>query len=255
MKTLQISRKNKYVICQIDHGKVNAIDTELSRELKDLYMEAETDDTIEGIILTGRPHCFSAGLNIMKLTSGLDSLVTFWRTFIEALQAMTRFSKPHIAAITGFAPAGGTLLACTADYRIMGRGEKHVVGMHEMSLSLVIPEVLARLFAHWIGDRMAMECILHSRLMQADEAHSIGLVNEACAVDDVMPRAQSLMQKITSSYVKSNQLTKTYFKQALIDKMDIDMDKMIDEILSLAQDPVAIQKMVEFQMRVKSNKK
>jgi len=254
MDTLKIIQKDKYVICEIDNGKVNAIDLELSNDLIAFFTEAESDDAIEGVILSGRPHCFSAGLNIMKLAAGKEALIDFWTSHLKALQIMTSFSKPYIAAITGYAPAAGTTLACTADYRIMGRGEKHVVGMHEMKLSLVIPELMVRLYSHWIGPAKAMECFLHSRLMGADEAESIGLVNEACEVDEVLPRAEALMQKWTSYYVKANQNSKRYFKQDLVKKLDLDIEPMVEEILESALDPMTAQKMMEFMIQVKANK-
>lgn len=254
MNTLKITKKDNYIVCEIDNGKVNAIDLELSQDLSTFFAEAEKDESIQGVILSGRPHCFSAGLNIMKLAAGPDANKAFWRAHLHALQVMTKFSKPFIAAITGYAPAAGTTLACTADYRIMGRGEKHVIGMHEMKLSLVIPEMLVVLFTHWIGEAKAMECFLHSRHMQADEAVAIGLVNEACEVDDVLPRAEALMQEWTQYYVKSTQRSKAFFKQSLIDKMDLDMDRMIEDIHVAATDPKALQKLMEFQMSLKAKK-
>ncbi|MFT4566927.1 MAG: 3,2-trans-enoyl-CoA isomerase [Saprospiraceae bacterium] len=254
METLKIIRKDKYVICEIDNGKVNAIDIELSNDLITFFEQAEVDDSIEGVILTGRPHCFSAGLNIMKLAAGVDAIKDFWRAHLRALQLMTSFSKPFIAAITGYAPAAGTTLACTADYRIMGRGKKHVIGMHEMKLSLVIPELMVRLYSHWIGSTKSMECFLHSRLMQADEALSIGLVNEACEVEEVLPRAEALMQQWTSYYVKANQNSKRYFKKELVQKLDMKIEPMIEEILESALDPMTLQKMMEFQMQIKVKK-
>ena len=255
MNTLKITRKEKYVICEIDNGKVNAIDIELSRDLKTFFEAAELDDQIEGVILTGRPHCFSAGLDIMKLSSGgPKGAEAFWRTNLAALQAMVRFSKPFIAAITGYAPAAGTILACTADYRIMGYGEKHVMGMHELKLSLVIPELYIRIFSHWIGDKNAMECILHSRLMQAEAAKSIGLVNETCVVDEVLPRAETLMQRWTDSYINSTRMTKSFLKKGFVEKMNLDMEEMIKDILKSSFDPVVIERFIAFATKVKNKK-
>lgn len=252
METLNISLKDKYAICEIDNGKVNAIDTALSRDLKQFFNEAEADDGIEGVILTGRPHCFSAGLNVMKLMSGgKEGLEEFWSTQIDAIQSMVRFSKPYIAAVTGYAPAAGTVLACTADYRIMGRGEKHVIGMHEFKLSLVIPDIYIQVFSHWIGEKNAMECILHSKLMHADEAQKIGLVNEVCEVEEVLPRAEALMQKWTSQYVKSNQMTKSFLNKSFIAKVDLDKQKMINDIISNAFDPKVVAYFAQFANSIK----
>ena len=206
MNTLKIERRNGYAVVELNQGKVNAINTELAKDLLDFFTHATTDETIKGVILTGRPHCFSAGLDIFKIaTGGIKDLEIFWRNFLAALQTMVRFPKPFICAITGFAPAGGTVLTCCADYRIMGRGKKHKIGMHEIAISLQIPELLCRIYAHWIGDKTALEYVMNGRLMQADEAVKIGLVNEACEVEEVLPKPpMKTVGHVTSSYMSPN---------------------------------------------------
>jgi 3,2-trans-enoyl-CoA isomerase len=123
MQTLLISPADGYEVVQLDRGKVNAIDAEMSGELLAYFKQAEHNQAIRGVVLTGRPHGFSAGLNIGKLlSSGPEYYDEFWRNYLSALQAMINFSKPFICAITGYAPAGACMLAATADYRIMGIG-------------------------------------------------------------------------------------------------------------------------------------
>ena len=157
ISTLQIEQKKDYTIVQIDNGKVNGITTKLLADLKDTFLSLDKDQSTKGIILTGRPHCFSAGINVKELAiSTPEEVNEFWVQYHLALQAMIRFSKPFICAITGYAPAGATILACTADYRIMGKGEKHRIGMHEFKMSMQIPELLCDIYAYTLGEKQAL---------------------------------------------------------------------------------------------------
>ena len=63
-KSLQIEIKENYAIVQLDNGKVNAINTELLVDLKATFEALEKDKKVKGAILSGRPHGFSAGLDL-----------------------------------------------------------------------------------------------------------------------------------------------------------------------------------------------
>ena len=98
--TLQINQEKAYAIVQIDNGKVNGITTKLLADLKNTFRALEQDDATKGIILTGRPHCFSAGINVKELAlSTPEGVNQFWIEYHEALQAMVRFSKPFLSLI------------------------------------------------------------------------------------------------------------------------------------------------------------
>ena len=69
MNTLQIEYKNDFAIVRIDNGKVNAISSQLSADIRDTFLQLEKDEKVKGLMLTGRPHCFSAGLDVMELAT------------------------------------------------------------------------------------------------------------------------------------------------------------------------------------------
>ena len=97
MASLIITRKDDYEIVQLDAGKVNAIDTEMVSELLAYFTQAAQDDAIRGVILAGRPNCFSAGINIKKLfMGGAKGYREYWVNYYGAVQAMANFHKPLI---------------------------------------------------------------------------------------------------------------------------------------------------------------
>lgn len=242
MNTLNIEHKNGYTVIQIDNGKVNAINTELARDLRDVFLELAEKDEVGGIALIGKPHCFSAGLDIMMMaTSGLDDIVEYWKTYMEALQAMVRYPKPFICGITGFAPAAATSVALCADYRIMGQGPKHVIGLNEFKMSLVIPEMMGDIYAYHLGEKAAWEAVQSAQLFTADEARVVGLVNEAVAVEEVVLKTEERMTQILrvlpNTYAKSKQL----MRKSLLQLVDRDIDAMLHQIRAQFEDPTTKQ--------------
>ena len=110
-KLISVTFKDNYAIVQLDGGKVNEINSQMSQELKHVFLALDKDESVRGVILSGRPHGFSAGLDIVNIAlGGKEKAEEFWLSYYEAIQAMIRFSKPFVCAITGYAPAGATIL-------------------------------------------------------------------------------------------------------------------------------------------------
>jgi enoyl-CoA hydratase/carnithine racemase len=247
MESLNITIEKGYAVVQIDHGKVNAIDVTLAGDLLQAFQELTENDQVKGVILAGRPHCFSAGLNIMSLASGgLDGVRAFWGKYLRALQTMVRFPKPLVCAITGYAPAGGTILTLTADYRIMGKGEKHVMGMHEFKMSMQIPELMCDIYAYHLGEKTAWEMVQTAALFNSDEALALGLVNESVEVDEVMERAEKQIKKLTRVYGPVYQKSKNYFRKGLLKLVDRDIDEMVEVIVKDMSDPFVMKSIEMF---------
>ncbi|MEM0991454.1 MAG: enoyl-CoA hydratase/isomerase family protein [Bacteroidota bacterium] len=239
MNTLNTTIKNGYALLQIDNGKVNAINTDLARDLRDAFLTFDQNDEVGGIALIGKPHCFSAGLDIMMMaTSGIDGIVEYWKTYMEALQAMVRYSKPFVCGITGFAPAAATCVALCADYRIMGQGEKHVMGLNEFKMSLVIPEMMGDIYAYHLGEKAAWEAVQSAKLFTAEEALRVGLVNEAVAVEAVVERTEKRMQRMLNILPATYAKSKFILRKGLLAMVDRDIDAMLGQVREHLEDPM-----------------
>jgi len=242
---VNIEHKDNYAIVAIDNGKVNAINTDLARSLKETFEALETNDEVKGAILTGRPHCFSAGLDVAHLaTMNEDEGREFWRQYMGALQAMVRFSKPLVCAITGYAPAGATIFTLCTDYRIMGKGEKHKVGMHEFRMNMQISEMLCDIYAYHLGEVEAWKAVQQARLFNSDEALAMGLVDESVEVEEVMPRAEKHLKKVINVYSKVFAKSKAIFRKDLRKIVDRDLEALADDVIMFNRDPF-LKNMVE----------
>ena len=229
--TLQLRTDNRLAVLTIDNGKVNAINTQLAQDLHDAFLDLDGDDTVDGVVLAGKDHCFSAGLDVRMLaTSDAAGLRTFFRTYLSALQAMVRCRKPVVAAMTGFAPAGGTVLSLTADYRVMAIGDKHTVGMNEFNMSLQIPKMMADIYAYYRGEAAAWADVQGARMYGAEAAVGLGLANEALPAEDVLPRAEAYCRQLMQVHLPVFHRTKRYLRRGLLAAVDQGVEEMVDVI-------------------------
>ena len=237
--TLRLDIQDRCATVTLDNGKVNAINTALARDLHAVFLELDGNDTVDGVVLAGRPHCFSAGLDVRMLaTSNADGLREFFHTYLSALQAMVRFEKPLVAAVTGFAPAGGTILALTADYRVMATGEKHTMGMNEFNMSLQIPKMMADIYAYYLGEATAWADIQAARMYDSQAAVTHGLVNESAAPEEVLPRSLAYCHQLMQVHPPVYRRTKRYLRRGLLKAVDYDLTEMVDVIAEDFTDPV-----------------
>lgn len=246
MSTIKIERKDGYAIVELNNGKVNAITTELSRDVAQAFTDLAQDDSVNGVILAGRPHGFSAGLDVVSLATGTpEQSNEFWRQYYEALRAMVRYPKPFVCAITGYAPAGATIWTMCADYRVMGQGEKHVLGMHEFKMSMLVPHQLCKIYAYHLGERQAWLAIQQMRLFNSDESLARGIVEESVPVEEVMERSvkhlKKLMRVLSPVFIEN----KKYLRKGLLDIVSISPDELINEFNQFAASAPEMKKMTE----------
>ena len=242
---LKVTKNDGLAVVTIDHGKVNAIDAELSRDLESAFLDLGGDDYIQGVVLAGKPDCFCAGLNVMTMAKAdKEGLREFFSTYLYALQTMVRFEKPLVAAVSGFAPAAGTILALTADYRVMAKGRKHTMGMNEFNMSLQIPKMMGDIFAYYLGEPRAWINVQQASMYTSDEALALGLVNESVEQEAVLERATAHCRKLMEVHPVVFRRTKRYLRRGLLEVVDHGVDEMLDTIAEDFSDPV-FKKMME----------
>ncbi len=251
--TLEIEIKDDYALVQLTNGKVNAINTPLLLDLKKVFDALDKDENIKGAILTGRPHVFSAGLDVVSLaTMDEKGHLNFWESYMYAAQSLVNFSKPLVCAITGYAPAGATILTLCTDYRVMGKGAKHVVGMHEFKMHMQIPEMLCDVYAYHLGEIKAWKAVQQAKLYNSDEALAIGLVDESVEVEEVLERAEIYLKKQTEIYHKVFSESKKLFRKKLRKIVnESDIPELARQTVEFNNDPELKAKVVAFLMSLK----
>ncbi len=195
MTYLKTTERSGYQIVQIDRPKVNALNHEVIEALREAVRACEKDTKYRGLILTGQPGIFSAGLDVIELydyseAKIRDFMISFSRLHLE----LVNFPKALICALGGHSPAGGTVIALGADYRVMAEGEHFGIGLNEVAVHVQIPHNLVTAYAFWLGRGPAHRYIMAGKLLSPQEALRAGLVDEVVPVDQVLERAEIQMQ-------------------------------------------------------------
>ena len=255
MKTLEIIYKEDYAIVQLNRGKVNAINFEMVDELRETFSNLGDNIAIKGVILTGKPHYFSAGLDLIELFQYDRAQISDFFTAFGALYLeLVQFKKPFISAITGHSPAGGCVLAVTSDNRYMAEGDKYVIGLNEVAVHSQISQNLTEIYAFWMGDGLASRYIMEGKLLSGKEALSAGLIDELVPLENVLDRAEKQMK----IYMKADQEillnTKSKLRKHLLEKLDLKAENALEEASELWWKPEIRAKMKAY-VESFSNKK
>ncbi|NUS37642.1 MAG: enoyl-CoA hydratase/isomerase family protein [Lysobacter sp.] len=176
---------------------VNALDPALCDELARAIADAIAAGA-SGLVLSGGPKVFSAGLDVPHLVSlGEDraALTASWEAFFAAARALARAPVPVVAAIAGHAPAGGCVLALCCDYRVMAEGPFRI-GLNETQVGLVAPEGIQHLLRRVVGPYRAERLLVAGELVDAERALALGLVDELANLDGVAVRARAWLEGV-----------------------------------------------------------
>lgn len=195
LTTLELSRSGAVGTVTLARPEVrNAINLRMVEELTGLLDELALDETLRALVFTGEGEkSFAAGADIEELRT---------RGAPEALQAVNGrlfqkiedFPRPTLAAIRGFALGGGLELALACDLRIAGRSAR--MGLPEVSLGIYPAAGGTSRLPRLVGLGRAKELIFTGRLISAEEALGLGIVEQVVADDTVLATAQAVAETI-----------------------------------------------------------
>ena len=184
-----VTQHGNIAVLTLAHGKANALDTEFCRAVIGQFEKLAKAKNVEAVVITGQGAMFSAGVNLLRAS---DGGVKYLRTFLPALNKMFdtifNFPKPVIAAINGHAIAGGCVLACCADYRMMVRGNGRI-GVTELLVGLPFPALAFEVMRFVVGPRWFAETIYTGETYAPEAGLERGLLHELVEQNALMPRA------------------------------------------------------------------
>lgn len=243
-----------YAIVELRNGKVNPINKHLSEELRDTFLALTKNEAVKGVILTGQTGVFSAGLDVIEMANASVSQAhDFWVAYFGALQAMVRYPKPFVCAITGFAPAGATILTLCADYRIMANEPKHLIGMHEFKLSMQVPELMLDLWCYTLGEQKAFQALQEAKLFSAAEALNENIVQAIAPAEQVLEKAVEHIKKCTAVYPPVYIESKRLARKQLLKLVDRNIEQLAKEFVEFGQDPMMKNLIENFARHLKKN--
>jgi enoyl-CoA hydratase len=171
----------------------NAVDRPTAEALADAFRRFDDDDALDVAVLTGAGGYFCAGADLQAIAGGKPN-----RTDPEGDGPMgpTRMllRKPVIAAVEGWAAAGGLELAIWCDLRVAARNAKFGVLCRRWGVPLIDGGTVR--LSRLIGHSRALDMILTGREVGAEEALAIGLVNRVCEPGEALAKAIELAKQI-----------------------------------------------------------
>ncbi|MFZ1728012.1 MAG: enoyl-CoA hydratase [Albidovulum sp.] len=174
---------------------LNALNTKLMGELADALGAADKNDKVRCVVLTGSEKAFAAGADIKEMSekSFVDAFSEDF--FADATEAIARFRKPLIAAVSGYALGGGCELAMMCDFILASDTAKF--GQPEINLGVVAGIGGTQRLTRFVGKSKSMEMHLTGRFMDAAEAERSGLVSRIVPAAKLVSEAMATARKIT----------------------------------------------------------
>lgn len=174
---------------------MNALDIAIQDRLRELAEEATRRDDVRAVVIYGGEKVFAAGADIKEMQA-MDhtAMVVRSRALQESFTAVARIPKPVVAAVTGYALGGGCELALCADIRIAADNAK--LGQPEILLGLIPGAGGTQRLSRLIGPAKAKDLIFTGRMVRADEALTLGLVDRVVAAEKVYEEAHAWAAKL-----------------------------------------------------------
>lgn len=219
-QTVRYEKQDNIAIVTIHRPEaLNALNTTVITELEQVIDEIEKDTALGAMILTGEGRSFVAGADIgeqkpMDLAAGR----AWGRRGSALLRRIEKLEIPTIAAVNGFALGGGCELAMSCD--IILASEKAKFGQPEVGLGITPGFSGTQRLPRRVGIAKAKELIFSGKMIKADEAKTIGLVNEVYPAEELMNGALEMAK----SFTKNAPIAVKYSKACIDRGMQMDID-------------------------------
>src|ERR1700682_4318890 len=185
---IDISQQGEVAVVTMRHGKVNAMDVEFCEGLAARFEELKKSKA-KAVVLTGEGKIFSAGVDLVRaLDGGPDYFHKFLPALSKAFVTVFFFPKPVVAAINGHAIAGGCVLACAADRRLMAR-EAGRIGVTELLVGVPFPPAAMEIMRSATAPQYFEEAIFSGAIYPPPQALERGMIHEITEQGALLDRA------------------------------------------------------------------
>jgi len=185
------------LILRLNRPPVNALDVDTLEELSDRLDEARSSDA-RAVVLTGAGSLFSAGADLYRVLEGgpgyIDAGIA---ALTRAFETLFVFPRPVVAAVNGHALAGGCILTCACDYRIMS-ASAGTIGAVELKAGVPFPAWALEILRYAVNNHHVQEVVYTGRSYAPDVARDMGLVDEVVAAGDLMERALEMAAELAA---------------------------------------------------------
>ncbi len=223
----------KNISTQIDNGlgtitlnrpPVNILNIEMMNEINDTLKDWIEDKDLRVVLFNANGKCFSAGVDVAEHMG--DLVPKMIESFHGMFRLMDKLGAVTVSSVYGSCLGGGCELAIFCDLVIADDTAKF--GQPEIQVG-VLPPIAAQIMPRIIGRKAAMDLILSGRIISAQEAMGMGLINKVVAKGDLPKETQEFIKPYLSLSAEVLRITKKTIKAGLIDDLEPSL-KIIEDI-------------------------
>jgi len=212
-QSVELTRDGQIAVLLLNRPSVlNAFDLDMLKDLPDNMLSFSTDNSVRGVVLSGKGRAFCAGADLKMALGAPQGLPAVFHEgaarLHQVILEIRRIKKPVIAAINGIAAGAGFSMALSCDFRVMARSAVLQLGYPSSGLSIdgggtfTLPRI--------VGLARALEIAAFDRPIFAEEALALGLVTmvaeDGHALEEAVSMARELAERSLSSFGWSKQL-------------------------------------------------
>lgn len=216
MSTLQLTFDGPIATLTMDDGRGNAINPTFLNAMENSLNDAQSARVL---ILHGRPTLFSGGLDLPYLLRLQRSdLEDFVEHFDRVHAQLLSFPRPIITCARGGAIAGGAVLLCTGDERLVTPNAR--VGINEVAIGFNFPTAALELVRVAVGEHRVIEAATLGRIYQGDDCRRIGFATEIVPPERIAIRARELAEEYSRLDPAAVQLVREQIRRTAVERID-----------------------------------
>ncbi|HZQ29437.1 MAG TPA: enoyl-CoA hydratase-related protein [Acidimicrobiales bacterium] len=237
-------RDDGVAVVELDRPKMNALSSELLRQLAEAAVDLTTNPP-GAVVVWGGDRVFAAGADITEF-GGPEEAREIGGLFLRALNGLATIPRITIAAVTGYALGGGCELAMACDLRVAADNAKF--GQPEILLGIIPGGGGTQRLPRLVGAPKAKDIILTGRQVPADEALAIGLADRVVPADQVLDTALAWAAQFAAGPVLAHGMAKRAIDQGLswplADGLQLEQD-LFSEVFATEDAQVGVKSFLE----------
>ena len=219
MEFVQLQKRDGIATLTLARGKVNAINGPVVDQMRERLKSLEHDPEVKAIILTGAGKFFSFGFDVPEFLSfDKAQFARFLIGFTDLYTYLFTYPKPVVAALNGHTIAGGCMLALACDYRVMVTGKARI-SLNELSFGASVFAGITEMLRFTVGSANGTKVLYSAAMYSAEEAKSIGLIDEVATGPDLMDAAFKTASALGSKHPPAFAGIKSLLRKTIAEDM------------------------------------
>jgi len=250
---IALTTRADVALLTIKHGKANAMDLEFCDALNARLEECRRP-SIRAVVIAGEGRIFSAGVDLPRvLAGGAEYLRVFLPALSETFETLFGFEKPVVAGVNGHAIAGGCVLACAADRRVMARQAVRI-GIPELLVGIAFPTVALEIMRFAVAPSRFPALVYGGVTVPPDEAVALGLVDEVVEPEAVLDRAVDAARALAERPAGAFALTKRQIREPALARIRSIGPRIDPEVQAIWESPATLAAIEQYVARTLGKK-